>query len=98
MDDYYTEYILKNFGNHSLKGFKYILRACELYDDILTIKEIYEIIAKENSVTRISVERAIRYYIISSTNKKSCEDMIGSWLSSKEFIARLKFYARLMQK
>ena len=56
------EFLAENCWGFHLKGFKYLVRICELYSHGKNIKESYKIIAKEFNTTWTSVEKDIRYY------------------------------------
>lgn len=59
----FKKFISRNFGNTHLAGFKYLIRACELYEEKCLITLLYKTIGKEFYVSSGSVERDIRYYI-----------------------------------
>jgi hypothetical protein len=58
----YRKFICTQLGNAHLKGFRYIIRACELYKEGLEMSLIYEKIADEYNTTPAAVNRDMRYY------------------------------------
>ena len=61
----YRKFIERNFGNVHMKGFEYLIKACELYaDGFEKISNVYLIIAKHyDGASYATVERDIRFYI-----------------------------------
>ena len=60
----YEKFIAEHFGNLHHKGFRYIVRLCELYaEKNQKITGLYYEIAKEFNVSYANVERCLRVYI-----------------------------------
>lgn len=61
----YEKFIAEHFGNLHHKGFKYIVRLCELYaeDERQKITGLYYEVAKEFNVSYANVERCLRVYV-----------------------------------
>lgn len=69
------EFLLSNFGNINMTGLNYLAQTVAVYRPDVDLKVIYGEVAEANGSTPAAVERAIRNYVATWSDKATAEEL-----------------------
>lgn len=93
----YQDFITQHFGYTYLKGFKYLVRACELFES-LEISEIYHVLAVEFNTNYKAIEKNIRTYKDKIQDKSMILTKLDNKFTNYVLISAIYYTVNMLNK